>query len=93
MLTISPVEVLRKIIFSAPMYGRRIGFTTQAVTTRLALFFLRELEQLRRASLMMLRLSLVRNKFGFCVGLCSSAIELNLSNPLAFAELDLRPEM
>lgn len=58
------------------MYGRRIGFTTQAVTTHLALFFLRELEQLRRASLMMLRLSLVRNKFGFCVGLCSSAIEL-----------------
>lgn len=54
MLMISPAEALRTVIFSAHMYGRRIGFTTQAVTTHLALFFHHELEQLRRASLMML---------------------------------------
>lgn len=54
MLMISAVEALRTVIFSAHMCGRRIGFTTQAVTMHLALFFHHELEQLRRASLMML---------------------------------------
>lgn len=36
------------------MYGKRIGFTTQALTTHLALLFHHKLEQLRKASLMML---------------------------------------
>lgn len=54
MLMISPVEALRKIIFLALMYGKRIGFTTQALTTHLALLFHHKLEQLRKASLMML---------------------------------------